>query len=201
VAIPGSYNSWTRMAPPAIGTIVTSSTRGLSKAASTNSIANARKVIALPRPSAFSIGVDILHIPRLRNLLYRRNSYNKRFARRILSESEFKDYIKLFHEVTKKSTGQTKQGEEAESDKLIRWLGVRWAAKEACYKACSSYDPKPVWKGVTLMKEVTGKIDHLLNPSTTAYSFFFQSRNSASISPRTEETQVRGPSQKPVFKR
>src|SRR5690606_29436038 len=144
VAITGSYNSWTRMAPPAIGTIVTSysTTRSLSKVASTVSQVNSRKVIALPRPSAFSIGVDILHIPRLRDVLYRRNSFNERFARRILSKSEFKEYIKLFHEVTENPTGQQKQGEKAsEEDKRIRWLGVRWAAKEACYKACSSYDP------------------------------------------------------------
>src|SRR5690606_30456796 len=132
---------------------------------------NSRKVIALPRPSAFSIGVDILHIPRLRDVLYRRNSFNERFARRILSKSEFKEYIKLFHEVTENPTGQQKQGEKAsEEDKRMRGFELRWAGRGAGDKACGSYDPKPVWKDVTLMKEATGKTDRLLPPSPTACS-------------------------------
>ncbi|RPA78917.1 hypothetical protein BJ508DRAFT_416270 [Ascobolus immersus RN42] len=144
------------MAAPVSG-IVTYSLK-LSESSSAVPQSNASKVTVLPRPSAFSIGVDMLHIPRLRSLLFRRDSYNDRFARRILSAKELLEYRTLVNEVMKDPTGQTKQGATpVEEDRLIRWLGVRWAAKEACYKACSYYDPKPVWKGVTVMKEQTGK--------------------------------------------
>ncbi|KAF8542905.1 4'-phosphopantetheinyl transferase superfamily [Trichophaea hybrida] len=66
------------------------------------------------------IGVDLLHLPRLRSLLLaRRSTYLHRFARRILTTSEL-------------ATFQTKH--EAAED-VVRWLGVRWAAKEAAFKA------------------------------------------------------------------
>lgn len=66
------------------------------------------------------IGVDLLHLPRLTTLLSRRNGhYLQPFARRILTHAELAVFQQKLHDPG-----------------LVRWLGVRWAAKEAAFKAC-----------------------------------------------------------------
>ncbi|KZV69168.1 4'-phosphopantetheinyl transferase [Peniophora sp. CONT] len=64
----------------------------------------------------FGIGIDILHVPRLRALASRRGP--ARLAARILSPPEHGLFAKL-----------------PESDAQTRFLAVRWAIKEAAYKA------------------------------------------------------------------
>ena len=59
----------------------------------------------------------------------------KRFARRILSLEELGAFEKRF-------LGGNTRGREGRWEKEVgRWLGVRWAAKEALYKAY----PYPYW--------------------------------------------------------
>ncbi|KAI9510449.1 4'-phosphopantetheinyl transferase [Russula earlei] len=75
------------------------------------------------------IGVDILHLPRLA-----RHLSDNRLAKRILSPAELREYLSL---------------PEEDRGRRIRFLGVRWAVKEAVYKAvCPTL--KPTWKDFTL---------------------------------------------------
>ncbi|KAG2146766.1 4'-phosphopantetheinyl transferase superfamily [Suillus clintonianus] len=80
------------------------------------------------------IGVDILHLPRLISLLNRRRS--EAFATRILSSQELRTFQLL--------AGQ--HGED-KTEKTVRFLGVRWAVKEAAYKAL--YPIRPTWKEIS----------------------------------------------------
>ncbi|TGZ82893.1 4'-phosphopantetheinyl transferase [Ascodesmis nigricans] len=73
------------------------------------------------------IGVDLLHLPRLASLVSRRSTYLDRFARRILTPNEFTTFRTLAQASSTANTNATSS--------LIRWLGVRWAAKEAAFKA------------------------------------------------------------------
>ncbi|KAF8427931.1 hypothetical protein EV426DRAFT_588966 [Tirmania nivea] len=96
------------------------------------------------------IGIDLLHIPRLLKVIYpsahaRARAYGhayrpeisvdpdlrsvKKFARRILSLEELAAFERRFLEAnTWEKRGRWKE-------EMGRWLGVRWAAKEALYKA------------------------------------------------------------------
>lgn len=80
------------------------------------------------------IGVDILHLPRLISLLSRRGS--KAFATRILSSQEIRTFRVL-----------AEQYGEDETERIAQFLGVRWAVKEAAYKAL--YPIRPTWKELT----------------------------------------------------
>ncbi|KAG1753968.1 4'-phosphopantetheinyl transferase [Suillus paluster] len=79
------------------------------------------------------IGVDILHLPRLIGLLNRRGS--EAFATKILSSQEFRSFQLLTEQ----------HGDKTE--RIARFLGVRWAVKEAAYKAL--YPIRPTWKEIT----------------------------------------------------
>jgi len=71
-----------------------------------------------------NIGVDLLHLPRLTSLLFRRQTpYLHRFARRILTNAELTTFQ------------QQRLTAADEKEAAVRWLGVRWAAKEAAFKA------------------------------------------------------------------
>ncbi|KAG1874503.1 4'-phosphopantetheinyl transferase superfamily [Suillus subalutaceus] len=80
------------------------------------------------------IGVDILYLPRLINLLNRRGS--EAFATKILSSQELRTFQLL-----------AEQHGEDKTAKITQFLGVRWAVKEAAYKAL--YPIRPTWKEVT----------------------------------------------------
>lgn len=69
------------------------------------------------------IGVDILHLPRLRALVERRSAGAAHLARRILCRAERDQF------------GSLPACTEAEAEAKLKWLAVRWAAKEAAYKA------------------------------------------------------------------
>jgi len=77
------------------------------------------------------IGVDVLHLPRLT-----RHLADNRLARRILSPQELREYLALPKE---------------DHGRRIHFLGVRWAVKEAVYKAVYP-SLKPTWQDFTLRK-------------------------------------------------
>lgn len=99
------------------------------------------------------IGVDLLHLPRLSTLLSRRNGYYlNRFARRILTRNELA--------VFQRKLGEADGGATAEWGKeggLVRWLGVRWAAKEAAFKATGGVRGALGWKEVQVEYHPSGR--------------------------------------------
>ncbi|KAM0791492.1 hypothetical protein ACM66B_005945 [Microbotryomycetes sp. NB124-2] len=83
------------------------------------------------------VGVDLLSIARLRSLVARRGA--DRFARRILSSAELEEL---------------QQHRQQPAWSLAReetYLGTRWAAKEAGYKAVYP-QLRPTWKQFQLTK-------------------------------------------------
>ena len=88
-------------------------------------------------PQVKGIGVDLLHLPRLTRLLTKRPTYAHRFARRILTKSEYRQFLKS----SSPSTTTTTMG-------MVKWLGVRWAAKEAAFKAFGTRRGGLVWGDV-----------------------------------------------------
>jgi len=79
------------------------------------------------------IGVDLLHVPRMATLVRRRGT--NRVASRILSPLE-RDAFR-----------QSLDGRGSNAATVVQFLGVRWAAKEAAYKAL--YPLRPTWKALT----------------------------------------------------
>ncbi|KAI5845540.1 4'-phosphopantetheinyl transferase superfamily [Tricharina praecox] len=89
-----------------------------------------------------NIGVDLLYLPRLSTLLRRRGTYLHRFASRILTASELTTFQQKLH------------GEDISS--VVRWLGVRWAAKEAAFKA-GGVGRRLQWKEVEVRYLASGQ--------------------------------------------
>ncbi|KAG0301072.1 hypothetical protein BGZ97_002957 [Linnemannia gamsii] len=85
------------------------------------------------------IGVDILHMPRLKQVISRRPD---RFLTRILTKAELADLEKL----------KTELDGEIDHDRAIRFVGARWALKEATYKALTPR-LKLTWQDVTVYKD------------------------------------------------
>ncbi|GAA5822307.1 hypothetical protein JCM5353_001566 [Sporobolomyces roseus] len=81
------------------------------------------------------IGVDLLHLPRLRSLLKRRNP--QQLASRILSNEELQEWKEY------QVDWNMKQKES--------YLALRWTAKEAAYKALYPL-AKPTWKDLVVKK-------------------------------------------------
>jgi len=108
--------------------------------------------IVMPHPRGPpGIGIDLLHLPRLLRVIFpsiagsgipvHTHAYGhacgpetsdlrpvKRFAKRILSLEELGAFERRF-------LGGNDTGRERWREEVGRWLGVRWAAKEALYKA------------------------------------------------------------------
>ncbi|KAG9027714.1 hypothetical protein FRB95_007446 [Tulasnella sp. JGI-2019a] len=83
------------------------------------------------------IGVDILQLIRFKSLTSRRGI--ERVARRILSQEEL---VEFDHRL----------GSTVAPGDLLKYLAVRWAVKEAAYKALyPSY--KATWKELTLLRQ------------------------------------------------
>lgn len=96
------------------------------------------------------IGVDVLHLPRLT-----RHLCDNRLARRILSPAELQNYLALPKE---------------DHGRRIRFLGVRWAVKEAVYKAVYPI-VKPTWHDFTLKRPVgSPKPDLVYHPKDSQLS-------------------------------
>ncbi|KAI6110479.1 4'-phosphopantetheinyl transferase [Pisolithus croceorrhizus] len=94
--------------------------------------------------SVHGIGIDILHVPRLATLIKRRGL--SKLASRILSPIE----LDAFHSLTSRRSENKKALPANERDPMepvVRFLGVRWAVKEAAYKAL--YPLRPTWKELT----------------------------------------------------
>lgn len=86
------------------------------------------------------IGIDLLHLPRLTRVLFPQQKgpigpnldlrHLQRFASRILSPEELYTFNSRFL----KGNAVNIQSPQWPED-VKKWLGVRWAAKEALYKA------------------------------------------------------------------
>ncbi|CCX09695.1 4'-phosphopantetheinyl transferase superfamily [Pyronema domesticum] len=93
-----------------------------------------------------NIGVDLLHLPRLSTLLVRRKpTYLARFARRILTDNELGTFTRKLGE-----------GGGGLREDTVRWLGVRWAAKEAAFKA-GGINRRLMWKEVEVRYLASGQ--------------------------------------------
>ncbi|KAL6710897.1 hypothetical protein ACN47E_006772 [Coniothyrium glycines] len=89
-----------------------------------------------PFPYPFRVGTDICHIPRIRSLITRGKSDDSsqmldRFLKRVLTGPE-RDYFHARFETGVKKTLQY--------DTIARFLAGRFAAKEACRKACEHFN-------------------------------------------------------------
>ena len=91
------------------------------------------------------VGIDIVHIPRIASLVTRRTP--TRLATRILSPSEHCEWETFSPPV---STAE-RDLDAIMAEKWFRFLTVRWAIKEAAYKALSPLY-KPTWKDLTVYK-------------------------------------------------
>ncbi|KAL4869388.1 hypothetical protein BDV12DRAFT_84283 [Aspergillus spectabilis] len=118
-------------------------------------------------PYALNIGTDIVHLPRITRLLTR-PSYLTRFTRRILSETEQRDFRIRFSlppgssptpQPRPESTPRMKDmrtESETQFDAvnitpdMARWLAGRFAAKEAARKAAVGGAVSVGWKGVVV---------------------------------------------------
>ncbi|EIW82372.1 4'-phosphopantetheinyl transferase [Coniophora puteana RWD-64-598 SS2] len=84
------------------------------------------------------IGIDIVHVSRIASLVRRRNVDT--LARRILSSEEQATFSHIH--------------EEGTETRKTRFLAVRWAVKEAAYKAL--FPVKPTWKELTYSSATKG---------------------------------------------
>jgi len=96
------------------------------------------------------VGIDILHIPRIASLVARRTP--TKLATRILSPSELREWETLSPPTSSVPIPVTTNGLDAiTTEKWFRFLSVRWAIKEAAYKALFPLY-KPTWKDLTVSK-------------------------------------------------
>lgn len=82
-------------------------------------------------PFALNVGTDIVHLPRIRQLVTRKEGrYLLPFTRRILHQRERDNLSQKYPNVCQASVTT-----HPHLDSLVRWLGGRFAAKEAARKA------------------------------------------------------------------
>ena len=94
-------------------------------------------------PYSLSVGTDVVYLPRIRRLINKREGRSLvHFAKRILHPLEIRD---LTHRHPQWQVQHAGAG--AGSDCLIKWLGGRFAAKEAARKAmgATTLGWKDVW--------------------------------------------------------
>ncbi|KZW03966.1 4'-phosphopantetheinyl transferase [Exidia glandulosa HHB12029] len=82
------------------------------------------------------IGTDVLHFPRLVNLISRRSE--AQLARRVLGASELEQFAAL------------------DASRRVRLLAVSWTLKEAAYKALYP-TAKLTWKDLSVIRNEGGK--------------------------------------------
>lgn len=100
----------------------------------------------LPFPYALNIGTDVVHLPRIYQLLTQRGARSKeaylaKFTRRILCSQEQQDFhlrfgLRLGHD------------HNSITPDMTRWLAGRFAAKEAARKAAPGGASSVGWKDV-----------------------------------------------------
>ena len=93
------------------------------------------------------VGIDIIHIPRIASLIARRTP--TKLATRILSPSERHEWEALSPPIS--SVTPERDPDAIMTEKWFGFLTVRWAIKEAAYKALSPFY-KPTWKDLTVSK-------------------------------------------------
>ncbi|PWY66850.1 hypothetical protein BO94DRAFT_479263 [Aspergillus sclerotioniger CBS 115572] len=117
----------------------------------------------IPFPIALNIGTDIVHLPRITNLL-NRPSYFTRFTRRILHADEQRDFRARFslpHPPPASSSTSSSSPPSLSSrppppppssitPNMVRWLAGRFAAKEAARKAAPLGAAHISWKEVVV---------------------------------------------------
>ncbi|SCV71925.1 BQ2448_4619 [Microbotryum intermedium] len=96
------------------------------------------------------IGVDLLHLPRLSSLITRRGA--DRFARRILTPFELEQWRKIDKDQLQRPLGEVTKGDLVPETRRTTYLAVRWAAKEAAYKALHSSRRIASWQDVQIEK-------------------------------------------------
>ena len=93
--------------------------------------------------NTINIGTDIVHIPRITNLLHRRRNSLVRFTNRILSDSERADFESI---LASKNVNANKMF----SPDVSRWIAGRFAAKEAARKASPLGAASVGWRDVVV---------------------------------------------------
>ncbi|KAI9308704.1 4'-phosphopantetheinyl transferase superfamily [Cunninghamella echinulata] len=97
------------------------------------------------------IGVDIIHLPRIKTLISKRGIEG--FARRVLSPIEYQNFFNQYPKDLQDPVQQQRQ---------LLYLGSRWCIKEATYKALyPTY--RLEWKQVTVNKHKGKPILHIEN--------------------------------------
>jgi holo-[acyl-carrier protein] synthase len=100
------------------------------------------------------IGVDIVHVPRIASLVRRRSP--AKFAARILSPTELSEWKTLSPPTTSAPAATARDSDVIATvpdiSKRVRFLAVRWAVKEAAYKALFP-NYRPTWKDLSVSKE------------------------------------------------
>ncbi|KAL4965326.1 holo-ACP synthase [Aspergillus stella-maris] len=120
----------------------------------------------LPFPLQLNIGTDIVHLSRITRLISRPGNYLSRFTRRILTDSEMRDFRARFdlplNSTQSNATSQLKGVQKPGSDvyalnartpvtpDMARWLAGRFAAKEAGRKAARGGAGSASWKDVVV---------------------------------------------------
>jgi len=101
------------------------------------------------------IGIDIVHTPRFASLVARRTP--TKLAARILSSSELHEWKTLSPPISSVPVPVITSGLDLiTTERWFRFLTVRWAVKEAAYKALFPLY-KPTWKDLTVSKTPCGK--------------------------------------------
>jgi holo-[acyl-carrier protein] synthase len=101
------------------------------------------------------IGIDIVHTPRVASLVARRTP--RKLATRILSPRELREWEKMAPSIsaTPSVAKPEKGADEIVAERWFRFLAVRWAVKEAAYKALFPLY-EPTWKDLTVFKTPEG---------------------------------------------
>ena len=100
------------------------------------------------------IGIDIVHAPRIASLVVRRTP--TKLAARILSPAEHREWETLSPPTSSVSSSISEGDLDViMAEKWFRFLTVRWAVKEAAYKALFPLY-RPTWKTLTVSKAQEG---------------------------------------------
>jgi len=96
------------------------------------------------------IGIDIVHTARIVSLVARRTP--AKLATRILSPNELREWERLSPPTSPVPVSATERDLDViVGEKWFRFLTIRWAIKEAAYKALFPLY-KPTWKNLTVSK-------------------------------------------------
>ncbi|CAG8733939.1 20430_t:CDS:2 [Cetraspora pellucida] len=121
------------------------------------------------------IGIDIIHLPRLKALLFRTPFSLKRFTSRILTSEETKEFHYTFSSIL-----NTRDNHPTIEHNIVSYLAVRWSLKEATYKALYPHY-SVTWKDVSI-KKTKGKPYITINTPENIGNNIIISKTHASVS-------------------